>query len=175
VSGDALLPGLLAAGALLMWAGLVKLRQPGPAATFLDSLRLPAPRLLVRGGALLEIAAGGAAVFRPEIAAVAIALLYAAFAALVSLQLRRQTGVPCGCLGADTGPASRVHLALDLACMTLAGTAALLPPPAYPTLAASEPLAAASAGFAAIGAALLGVAAVNLLPSTLGAWRGAAA
>jgi hypothetical protein len=158
-----------------VWAGLVKLRQPGTAGAFLASLGLPAPRLLVRAGALLEIAAGGAAAFWPQIAALAIALLYAAFAALVTVQLRRQTGVPCGCLGAATGPASRVHLALNLVCTTLAASAAIAPPPALPTVAAADPLAAVAAGFVALAAALLAVAAVDLLPATLGAWRGAEA
>lgn len=158
-----------------MWAGLVKLRHPAVAGTFLASLGLPAPRLLVRAGALLEAAAGGAVVFRPQVAAVAVALLYAVFAALVTLQLRQQIGVPCGCFGADSGPASRVHVVLNLGCVALAGVAAVVPPPAYPALAVSQPLAAASAGFVAISVALLAVAAVNLLPATMGAWRGAEA
>jgi hypothetical protein len=175
VSGAALLPGLLAAGALLVWAGMLKLRQPGTAAAFLASFGLPAPRLLVRAGALLEIAAGGAAPFHPQLSAVAIALLYALFALLVAVELRQQTGVPCGCLGADSGPASRVHLALNLLCAALAGVAAVVPPPAYSSLAASDPLAALSAGFVAISVAVLAVAAVSLLPVTMGAWGGAEA
>jgi hypothetical protein len=59
--------------------------------------------------------------------------------------------------------------------MALAGAAAVVQPPAFPTFAASEPLAAAAAGFAGISVALLAIAAVNLLPATMGAWRGAEA
>ena len=173
MSGAPLMPGLLTAGALFVWAGLVKLRRPGTAEVFLASLGVPAPRLFVRAGALLELAAGGGVLFRPQLAAVAVALLYALFAVLVAIQLRQQTGVPCGCLGADTGPASHFHLALNLVCVALAGAAALAPPPAYPSLAASDPFAAATVGFVAVSVALLAVAAVNLLPVTMGAWRGA--
>jgi hypothetical protein len=175
VSGSALLPALLAAALLLVLAGAVKLRRPAPAVDFLAALGLPAPRLLVAAGAVLELAAGSSALVWPRTAAAGIALLFAAFAGLTALQLRRGVSVSCGCFGARTIPPSRVHLSLNLLGAAVGCAAAAAPPPAFASLAASSPSAAAIAGFAAAAVALLAGAAVMLFPETMGAWRGAGA
>ena len=175
MSGGALLPGLLAAALLLVLAGVVKVRQPGPAVSFLAALGLPAPRLLVGAGALLEIGAGGSALVLPRPGAAAIALLYASFTAIVTLQLRRGVSVSCGCFGARTIPPSRVHLWLNVLCVAIASASLAVPPPSFASVAGSNPFAAALAGFAAAAVALLAAAAVTLFPATMGAWHGAGA
>jgi hypothetical protein len=173
VSADALLPALLAAAALLVLAGAAKLRQPAEAVAFLASLGLPAPLLLVRASSLLEVAAGGAALVRPRAAAAAIGLLYAVFAALVTVQLRQPASVPCGCLGAATIPPSRVHLALNLGCLAVAAAVVAAGPTSLLALAAANPLAAAVALLVGVAVAILATAATRLFPETMWAWRGA--
>ena len=173
MSGDALLPGLLAVAALLVLAGAAKLRQPAAAAAFLGSVGLPATLLLVRASALLEVAAGGAALVRPRAAAAAIALLFAVFTVLVAVQLRQPGSVPCGCLGAATAPPSRVHLSLNVSCLAVSVAAVAAGPASLPTLAAANPLAAALALLVGITVALLAAAATRLFPETMGAWQGA--
>jgi hypothetical protein len=168
---DALLAWLLAPALLLVLGGVVKLREPAAAASFLGSLGLPASRALVCAGALVETAAGVAALVWPRPAAAAIAVLYGLFVVLVTLQLRRGVGVSCGCFGARTIPPSRVHLALNLLCAGIACAALAAPPPAFASVASSTPSAAALAAFAAAATALLAAAAVTLFPATLGAWQ----
>jgi hypothetical protein len=171
VSG-ALLPFLLAAGLLLVLAGLVKLREPTAAAGFLGALGLPASRLLVGLGAFVEIAAGASALVWPRPAAAAIAVLYGLFAVLVTIQLRSGISVSCGCFGARTIPPSRVHLWLNLVCLAIACLAVAAPPPAFASVATAAPSAAAVAAIAASATALLSAAAVTLFPATLAAWQG---
>ena len=168
----ALLPWLLAVALLLVLAGAVKLREPADAASFLGALGLPPSRLLVGAAAVVEIAAGGSALVWPRAAAVAIALLYGIFTALVTVQLRRGVAVSCGCLGARTIPPSRVHLTANVLCAVIACAAVADPPPAFATVAASTPSAAALAAFAGAASALLAAAALTLFPATMGAWRG---
>jgi hypothetical protein len=175
VSGGILLPTVLAAGVLLVAAGVGKLRRPAAAATFLDSLGFPAPFLFARVGALVEIAAAGAVLFRPRAAAGAMAVLFLFFAVLVGVQLRRRTEVPCGCLGARTTPASRWHLGLNLVGSVLCAAAVAVPPSSYSTLMRADPATAVVTGLAAASLAFLASPALELLPQTLGAWRGAEA
>lgn len=175
MSADAVLPALLAAAALLVLAGVAKLRQPAEAAASLGSLGLPASPALVRAGSLLEVAAGGAALLWPRAAAAAIALLYLTFTLLVTVQLRRGGRVPCGCLGAASIPPSRVHLCLNAGCLAVALAAVAAPPTSVVALAAASPLAAAVALLAGVAVASLGAAATKLFPETMGAWQGAQA
>jgi uncharacterized membrane protein YphA (DoxX/SURF4 family) len=175
VTGTALLPALLAAAFVLLWSGVGKLRQPAAAAEFLRSMRLPFPYVLVRAAAVAEIAVGGAVLFWPRAAATGMAVLYSVFAVVVAAQLRQPTGRPCGCFGADTSPPSHTHLGLNLICLLLGVAAVVAPPPSFWTLAPTTPFAASLAGLVAVAVAVLGVAAVQLLPGTMGAWRGAGA
>lgn len=170
---DVLLPALLATAAILVVAGCAKLTQPSAAATFLRTFGVPEANVVVRVGALLEIAAGVAALHWTREAGMAIALLFAVFALVVAAQLRRQGDVPCGCLGAREIPPSRVHLALNLACAVAGLAAALAPPPALTSLVETDPASAIVAAFAAVVTALLAQSALVLLPPTLGAWSGA--
>lgn len=169
-----LLPALLAAAAILVFAGVAKVCQPEPAIRFAATLGVPLPRLFVRAAALMEIAVGLGALWRPRPAAIAIALLYALFTALVARQLRQGGGLPCGCLGAREVAPSRLHLFLNGACVCVGCLAALAPPPAFATFAATQPLAAALVGLAAVAVGLLSQAGLVYAP-TIGAWQGSRA
>jgi uncharacterized membrane protein YphA (DoxX/SURF4 family) len=171
VSG-ALLPGLLAAGSLLVAAGVAKLRRPATAARFLASLGLRAPYLLVCVGALLEVMAGGALLLWPRAAAAGMALLFLLFALLVAAQLRRPASVPCGCVGARAMPLSGGHLCLNLVGLLLCAAAVAAPPPSYVAILAADPPAAAAAGVAGVVVAFLATSALELFPQTMRAWGG---
>jgi Methylamine utilisation protein MauE len=173
MSADALLPPLLAVAALLVLAGAAKLRHPAEATAFLASVGLPAPLLLVRASSLLEVGAGGAALVRPSEAAAVMALLYLVFTALVTVQLRQTESVPCGCLGPETIPPSRVHLCLNVSCLAVCVAAVAAGPPSLLALAAANPLVATVALVAGVTVALLAAAATRLFPETLSAWQGA--
>ena len=94
-----LLPAYLAAAGLLVASAVAKLRRSEPAARALAELRLPAARLLVIGGSLIEVAVAALMLARPALGAPAAAALYLAFAVLVLVQLRRGSTSSCGCLG----------------------------------------------------------------------------
>jgi hypothetical protein len=171
MTGEILLPALLAAAAVLVLAGAAKLREPTAAIRFAATLGVPLPGVFVRAAAVVEIAVGVGALWRPRPAAIAIALLYALFTVLVARQLRRGGGLPCGCLGAREVVPSRLHLFLNGACAGVGCLAAFAPPPAFATFAASEPLAAVVVGLVAVAVGLLSQAGLVYAP-TLGAWQG---
>jgi hypothetical protein len=171
MTGEILLPPLLAAAAMLVLAGVAKLQQPVPAIRFAATLSVPLPGVFVRVAALVEILVGVGALLQPRAAAIAIALLYALFTGLVARQLRRGGGVPCGCLGARELPPSRLHLFLNGACVCVGCLAAFAPPPPFATFAAAQPLTAVLVGFVAVAVGLLSQAGLAFAP-TLGAWQG---
>lgn len=112
----------LVAAALLVVAGLPKIFRPDSAVRALASLKLPAHRGLVRVLGAAEAAIGaGAAGAGGRIAAVLVALSYAAFSVFVALALARG-GVlaSCGCFGTADTPPTRLHLAVT---SVLAGVA----------------------------------------------------
>jgi Methylamine utilisation protein MauE len=168
---EILLPALLAAATILVFAGVAKLWQPEPAIRFAATLAVPVPWLFVRLAAVVEIAVGLGALWRPRPAAIAIALLYALFTGLVARQLRRGGGLPCGCLGAREVVPSRLHLVLNGACACVGCLAAVAPPQAFATFAAAQPLAAALVGLVAVAVGLLSQAGLVYAP-TIGAWQG---
>jgi hypothetical protein len=171
MSADVLLPALLAAAAILVFAGAAKLQQPAAAIRFAGALAIPLPGVFVRAAALVEILVGAAALVRPRPAAIAIALLFALFTALAARQLLRGDNLPCGCLGAREVVPSRVHVLVNGACLCVGLLAALFPPPSFVTLAAAQPLAAVLVGFVAVVVALLSQAGLVYAPA-LGAWQG---
>ncbi|MGI8904682.1 MAG: hypothetical protein ACR2IP_13760 [Solirubrobacteraceae bacterium] len=82
---DALSAPFAAVAIVLCVAGLAKLRSPGAAARFLAALGLPARPWLLRGLAAGEVALGlWGAVAPGRLAAVALVLVYATFAALAA-------------------------------------------------------------------------------------------
>ena len=158
-----LLPLLLTAAGLLAISGVAKLRNPAPAA-----VTLGVPELLVRGGALVELAVVVLVVARPGPGAIAAAVLYLAFALLVAFQLRAGVETSCGCLGSAQTPPSRVHVVLDLT-LTLVCTLSALDPPN--PLAALTQGAGALVWTAAATAAWMLVAGIELLPGAISAYR----
>ena len=158
-----LLPLLLTAAGLLAISGIAKLRNPAPAAATLG-----VPELLLRGGAVVELAVAVLVAAAPGSGAIAAALLYLAFALLVAFQLRAGVTTSCGCLGSAQTPPSRVHVALDLA-LALVCTASAFDTP-HP-LAALTRGAGAVVWAAAAAAAWMLVAGIELLPGALAAYR----
>ena len=104
----------LAAAALLALAGVTKVVDPRPLVRALRSVGLRVPAPLVRAGALAQTALGVvAAVTGWRVAAVLVALSYAAFTGFVLVALTRG-GVlaSCGCFGKQDVPPTRTHAAL---------------------------------------------------------------
>lgn len=104
--------GVYAASAgLLVIAGGQKIADPMPLVRALRSMRLPAPRRVIRLGAAAEMLVGVAAlVTDSRLVALLVGASYLGFTAVVVLALRRG-GVlaSCGCFGKRDVPPTRVH------------------------------------------------------------------
>ena len=127
---DLLAGPFLAAGGLLVVAGLPKLRDPLPLVRALRTTGLPAPGPLVRLLALAEVALGVTAVVAPGRGTAAlVAVAYAGFTAFVALAVRRG-GVlaSCGCFGRPDTPPTRAHLVLTAGATATAAALAVSPP-----------------------------------------------
>lgn len=126
-------PTFLAAGALLVLAGLPKVLDPGDLVRALRSVGARVPPFVVRGFAAAEVVAGAAALVLPgRWSALAVALLHAGFTGFVLLALAKG-GVlaSCGCFGrADTPPTRSRALVTGL--LALAALAVAVAPPAAP-------------------------------------------
>lgn len=121
----------LAAAGLLVVAGVPKLADPLPLVRALRQSGMPGSRPLVRGFALVEVAAGLWAVVEPSrLSAALVAAAYLLFTAFVVRVLRRG-GIlgSCGCFGKPDTPATRTHAALT-AVAALAAAAVAADPPA---------------------------------------------
>lgn len=119
----------LAACALLAVAGAAKLVDPAPLVRALRSAGLPGSRALVRAGAAAELVLGvAAAVSGSRVAALLVALSYAAFTAFV-LRARARGGVlaSCGCFGKQDTPPTLLHAGLTGTVAVTAGAVALDP------------------------------------------------
>ncbi len=155
----------LIAAALLVAAGIAKAVRPDDTARAVSALLprgcAPSQRRLrgaVRAGALAEAMLGLVALVVPRpVTAALVALSYALFAIVVAFA--RMRGGPlatCGCFGRPDTPATRLHVAVNLA---LAGAAAVVAAAGVPnggsiaTLLAHQPWA---------GLPLLFVSAVGL-------------
>jgi hypothetical protein len=155
--------------ALLIAAGVAKLRAPRPAREALELIGLPVPSLAVRilGGA--EVVLGGFAAIRPgAVSGGLVALAYAAFAVTASLLLRADRGADCGCFGRASSPASAAHVALNAGACGVAIAAALVGPPGLQWIATRAPLVAVTLVIALAGAAFAAYAAFTLFAP---AWR----
>ncbi len=147
----------LAGAALLVLAGLGKVRDPAPLVRALRSVGLRVPRPLVRVAAAAEVALGAAAAAHASrVAAALVALTYAGFALFVVVALQRG-GVlaSCGCFGRADTPPTRTHAVLTLALAAVAAAVAVRPLGGLPdvlttTPAAGVPLLLASAALAAV-------------------------
>ena len=170
---DLLAGPFLAAGGLLVVAGLPKLRDPLPLVRALRTTGLPAPGPLVRLLALAEVALGVTAVVAPSRGTAAlVAVAYAGFTAFVALAVRRG-GVlaSCGCFGRPDTPPTRAHLALTAGATATAAALAVSPPGAG-VWSAATPATAALAGFAVLLGALAYLVLAVLPTTTVAAVRG---
>jgi hypothetical protein len=127
----ALLAGpFLAAGVLLVAAGVPKLVDPMPLVRAVRTSGLPAGRASIRLVALTETAVGLYALVAPgRISGLLTALAYLVFTAFVARALARG-GVlgSCGCFGKPDTPPTRMHLVVTAAIVGVAAAVALDPP-----------------------------------------------
>jgi hypothetical protein len=171
---DLLAGPFLAAGGLLVVAGLPKLRDPLPLVRALRTTGLPASGPLVRALALAEVVLGVAAVVAPgRVTAALVAVAYAGFTAFVVLAVRRG-GVlaSCGCFGRPDTPPTRAHLVLTGGATATAAALAISPPGPGVWSAAAPASSAALFGFAALLAALAYLVLAVLPTTTAAAVRG---
>lgn len=127
----ALLAGpFLAAGVLLVAAGMPKLVDPMPLVRAVRQTGLPAGRTSIRLVALAETGVGLYALIAPgRVSGLLTAMAYLVFTAFVARALARG-GVlgSCGCFGKPDTPATRTHLVVTGAIVAVAGAVALDPP-----------------------------------------------
>ena len=141
---DALAGPYLASAALLVAAGVAKVRDPLPLMRALVSAGVPSrPALspVVRTGAAAEVALGLVAIGTgSRLAAAGVALSYLAFTGFVLLVLRRG-GVlsSCGCFGKADTPPTATHVALTGALAAVAAGVAARPIGPLPDLLAASP------------------------------------
>jgi len=162
----------LAAAALLVLAGLPKLRDPSSLARALASV-LPArsPSRVATGAsrllALGEVVPGTWALVSPSrVTGLLVAAGYAAFTGFVALALLRG-GVlaSCGCFGRPDTPPTRTHLVVT-AMLAVSGLAVAVASPssAWSGVADHPATGAAAVGFAAL-VGVLAYLAIAVLPS----------
>jgi hypothetical protein len=163
---DVLVVPLAAAAALLLVTGTFKLARPAATAGAMGGMGLPGSVAAARLLGAAEVAVGAAALTLDHaLAAGAVAVLYAGFAAFVAAAIRRggmlQT---CGCFGALEVPPTTTHLAFDLVATVLAGAAAIAGTPSLWSAAGVEPADGAVLVVVTVIAAGLAVAVLTALP-----------
>jgi hypothetical protein len=108
---------LLVASALLVAAGLPKLRTPAPTSGALRSVGVRVPDSVVRVGGAAEALLGAVAAVTGHAAAAAlVAASYVGFSLFLVVALSRGGMVAsCGCLGRPDTPPTRSHVLVTLA------------------------------------------------------------
>lgn len=158
---SALSPGFIVVCALLVLAGVAKLRSPSAASDALSSVALPASRPMVRILGLGELAVGALAAVHPtHLTAAVVAISYAGFCAFVL----RARPASCGCFGAASSDTGSIHALLNATACIVAALAALLPPPGVASIARHGPLIAVSLGLGTVAATLAAYLAFTALP-----------
>ena len=145
----------VAAAALLVLAGVPKVRDPGDLVRAVRSVGLPLGRGAVRAFAVAEVVVGVVALVAPgAVTAALLAMTYAVFTAFVVLALSRG-GVlsSCGCFGKADTPPTRAH-AVVTGAATVAAAAVAVTVPAAPWAVLADLGPAAVAGLVAITALL---------------------
>ncbi len=131
--------------AVLVGAGLGKLRAPAAAADAMRAAGFHSGALSARLVGAAELGVGALALIapsRPSLAA--MAGIYALLGWFAARLLRRpEPVVSCGCFGADAPP-SRLHAGFDITAAAAAALFAVDPPSGLPELAARAPLAGAA-------------------------------
>ena len=169
MTGAVLVPAFMAACALLVLAGMSKLRSPLPARQALDVLGLRVPATLIRALGAAELGWGVLAALRPgPLAAGGVAVAYGAFSLVALLLLRAGPSVDCGCFGQASSVASRAHVALNVVACLLAVAVALTHPPGLQWIASRAPLVAVTLAIGIVAAAYAAYAAFTLFAP---AWR----
>jgi hypothetical protein len=166
---------MFAACIVLCASGASKLRRPEAARRALRAAGLPAGAWTVRGLGAVEIAAGATALLSGRTPVVlAVAVLYAGFAAFLASALLRHVDASCGCFAERDLPPSWLHVALDgIAALAALGFASLRPaPPGLAAFVSRSPGlgAALVAGSALI--AWLAAQIVLLVPAAIVSYRG---
>ena len=165
---------LAAAAALLVVAGVEKVRSPQAT---VDAVRALGPQVrpvLARLLGVTEVLAGAGCLVAPSVLAfdAALTVLYVVFAGFVALLLLRGvTDVSCGCLGAEEARPSRLHLAVNLACAGIGGLALTAGPQDVVSVLDSVPLAGVPFVIATATVAYLAYHALSALPNALNAYE----
>lgn len=163
---------LVSVAVLLMAAGLIKLRRPGPTQRALVLAGLPTNTAVVRLLGSVELVVGGTAALAGGrglrgAAAAAAALLFAGFA--VFLVAARRRGGPlasCGCFGTPDTPVTATHLVLDGLASATAALGAVRGTPGLPAAVAAHPAYAPALIVAVAGLTGLGYVAFAVAPLT---------
>lgn len=167
------LVGVVTAGSiLLIIAGAHKVVDPWPAANALAQAGRRVDRRAVQVGAAAETALGAAfVVFGGRPLAVAVAVVYGAFAVFVAHALRVGVDGSCGCFGREDTPPSWLHVVVNVGVATAAVLYASgsVPSP-VDELAPTSPTAAALAAATVVLVGAL-AAVYTVLPRTLAAVR----
>ena len=167
---------LAVAAAVLVVAGLAKLRHPAAAAAALKATDLPGGAAAVRAVAALEVGAGLLCLAHPTPAAcAALALAYAGLAGFVLRAWRAPEPLAsCGCAGSDReSPPHPLHAAIDLL-LAAVGVAAMLGSSTAPLELATGPVEAAVLVLGIGAAVALVLAALETLPTLLFSYRAVA-
>jgi hypothetical protein len=143
------------AGELLLVAGIAKAARPRPTQAALEALGRPVPSAGVRAFGVGEVVLGVAAVLSGiDALAVAVGLVYLAFAAFVVVGIRRDLP-SCGCFGTVGGAPSWTHFAVNLVLAIGSIGAGVAGARSLPDIASDEPLALVAVLFGTIGCYLL--------------------
>jgi hypothetical protein len=165
----AVMPVFTVTCALLVLAGVLKIRSPGQATSSLTLVGLRVPPATMRLLGVAEVAIGGVAAARPSaISAGAVAVAYGIFAVFIVRLRRRGEDVDCGCFGAEGSGATRIHIGLNAAACGAAVAAALAPPPGAVWILTRTPVVVTALVCGMAAAVLAAYAAFTLLPD---AWR----
>ncbi len=161
------------AAALLVAAGAAKVARPLPTARAMYAAGLPGRTALARAVGVVEIAVGTWFLLAPSAtSALALAVLYAAFAGFVGfLLVARPEAASCGCAGTSDVPPSWIHLVLNGLAVLAALAAALDPPQGLLPMARSLGVASIPFAIGLITAAVLATEAVIDLPPALASYR----
>ncbi len=156
------------AALLLVLAGIAKARRPADTVVALRAAGLPATSVLVRAGALAEVAIGGSALASGDRAtAILVALSYAAFTLFVVTALRRATPLAsCGCFGKPDTPPTWTHVVITGAATCAAIVVAADPTAGLPDVLKSQPYTGLPFVLLLLCGTLLAYVAMSTLPRT---------
>ena len=154
---------------VLAVGGALKLADPSPTRDLLAALGGPSATAVPLAIGVVELVVAVAVLAGAgPLADGAMAALYAGFAALMAVAIRRGTeGLSCGCFGRYSAPPSPIHLVGNLVSAGVALAAAVTGPPALTDVLADQPLAGVPLlALIGVGTGLV-IAITTVLPETL--------